>query len=114
MDSATLDWPFFTDAHRELAAKLDQWARHEITEGVAGGGDEDVDAACRSLVKKLGDAGWLRYTVPAAYGGALDQLDVRSLCIARETIARISGLADTSFAMQGLGAGRLHCSAPIH
>jgi alkylation response protein AidB-like acyl-CoA dehydrogenase len=40
-----------------------------------------------------------------AYGGAHDQLDVRSLCIARETLARISGLADFSFAMQGLGAG---------
>ena len=105
MDSATLDWPFFTDAHRELAATLDQWAKKEITEGIAGTDERDVDEACRSLVKKLGRAGWLKYTVPAAYGGAHDQLDVRSLCIARETLARISGLADFSFAMQGLGAG---------
>jgi alkylation response protein AidB-like acyl-CoA dehydrogenase len=57
------------------------------------------------LVKKLGHGGWLKYTVPAAYGGIHDQLDVRSLCIVRETLARISGLADFSFAMQGLGAG---------
>lgn len=105
MDSATLDWPFFTGAHRELAATLDQWAKKEITEGIAGTDERDVDEACRSLVKKLGRAGWLKYTVPAAYGGAHDQLDVRSLCIARETLARISGLADFSFAMQGLGAG---------
>jgi alkylation response protein AidB-like acyl-CoA dehydrogenase len=105
VDSATLDWPFFTDSHRELAAKLDRWARKEITEGVAGADERDVDEACRSLVKKLGRSGWLKYTVPAAYGGAHDQLDVRSLCIARETLARISGLADFSFAMQGLGAG---------
>ena len=105
MDSATLDWPFFNDTHRELAATLDQWAKKEITEGIAGTDERDVDEACRSLVKKLGRAGWLKYTVPAAYGGAHDQLDVRSLCIARETLARISGLADFSFAMQGLGAG---------
>lgn len=105
MDSATLDWPFFTDAHRELAAKLGEWAKKEITEGVAGSDERDVDEACRSVVKKLGRGGWLKYTVPAAYGGAHEQLDVRSLCIARETLARISGLADFSFAMQGLGAG---------
>ena len=101
MDSATLDWPFFADAHRDLAAKLDKWAKQEI----AGGDEQDVDEACRSLVKKLGRAGWLKYAVPASYGGALDQLDVRSLCIVRETLSRISGLADFSFAMQGLGAG---------
>jgi alkylation response protein AidB-like acyl-CoA dehydrogenase len=101
VDSATLDWPFFADAHRDLAAKLDKWAKQEI----AGGDQQDVDEACRSLVKKLGRAGWLKYAVPAAYGGALDQLDVRSLCIVRETLSRISGLADFSFAMQGLGAG---------
>src|SRR6476661_6707090 len=34
-----------------------------------------------------------------------DKLDVRSLCIARETLARVSGLADFAFAMQGLGSG---------
>ena len=101
MDSATLDWPFFADAHRDLAAKLDKWAKQEI----AGSDQQDADEACRSLVKKLGRAGWLKYAVPAAYGGALEQLDVRSLCIVRETLSRISGLADFSFAMQGLGAG---------
>jgi len=105
VDSATLDWPFFTDAHRELAAKLDKWAKQEVTEGIAGADERNVDEACRSVVKKLGRAGWLKYTVPAAYGGVHEQLDVRSLCIARETLARISGLADFSFAMQGLGAG---------
>ena len=105
MDSATLDWPFFAESHRQLAANLDTWARREITERLAGSDDQDVDEACRSLVKKLGTAGWLKYVVPAAYGGAHEQLDVRSLCIARETLSRISGLADFAFAMQGLGSG---------
>jgi acyl-CoA dehydrogenase len=43
--------------------------------------------------------------VPSNYGGALPSLDVRSLCIARETLAYRSALADFAFAMQGLGAG---------
>lgn len=102
MDSATLDWPFFAESHRELAANIDTWAKQEITGESAGG---DVDEACRSLVKKLGKAGWLKYCIPSAYGGANEHLDVRSLCIARETLSRISGLADFSFAMQGLGSG---------
>ncbi|HUQ18315.1 MAG TPA: acyl-CoA dehydrogenase family protein [Gemmatimonadaceae bacterium] len=106
MNSATLDWPFFDAQHRDLARKLDKWARREITEGVAGQPDEvDTDEACRSLIRKLGEGGWLRYTVPAPYGGLLGNLDVRSLCVIRETLSRISGLADISFAMQGLGAG---------
>jgi acyl-CoA dehydrogenase len=105
VDSATLDWPFFTDSHRDLAARLDKWAKQEITEGIAGKDEPDVDVACRALVKKLGQGGWLKYAVPAAHGGIHDKLDVRSLCIARETLARVSGLADFSFAMQGLGAG---------
>jgi alkylation response protein AidB-like acyl-CoA dehydrogenase len=65
----------------------------------------DVDAECRALVRRLGRAGWLRYAVPAAHGGAFERLDVRALCLARETLARADGLADFAFAMQGLGAG---------
>jgi acyl-CoA dehydrogenase len=101
VNSATLEWPFFDDAHRDLAARLGAWADTdlEINSG------QDVDNECRSLVNQLGEAGWLRYGIPAAYGGIHDELDVRSLCIARETLARVSGLADFAFAMQGLGAG---------
>ncbi|HVF39552.1 MAG TPA: acyl-CoA dehydrogenase family protein [Gemmatimonadaceae bacterium] len=113
MDSATLSWPFFTDSHRNFAASLKEWAEREIDDGSESGRDgtgakstdESVDNTCRNLVKKLGEAGWLRYGIPASHGGVTEQLDVRSLCIARETLARISGLADFSFAMQALGSG---------
>ena len=103
MDSATLDWPFFDNPHRLFAASLQAWAKDEIEAHATA--QVDVDAACKRLVKQLGDAGWLRYAVPAEFGGIHKQLDVRSLCIARETLARVSGLADFTFAMQGLGAG---------
>jgi acyl-CoA dehydrogenase len=98
-----LDWPFYDEAHRRLAADLGHWA------AAAGLGADhaDTDAACRALVRALGDAGWLRYCVPAAYGGALAALDSRSLCLARETLAWHDGLADFTFAMQGLGSGAI-------
>jgi acyl-CoA dehydrogenase len=86
-----------------LAARLESWCESNLGD-VHG---EDVDAACRAVVLKLGKAGWLRYCVPAAYGGKHDTLDVRSLALIRETLARHSGLADFAFAMQGLGSGAI-------
>jgi len=97
-DTRYLDWPFFDAPHRELARVLDAWA----TANVAHGSDDDVDAVCRTLVKALGDAGWLRYAV--ASNGAFD---TRAICLIRETLARYSGLADFAFAMQGLGSGTI-------
>ena len=102
-DKSFLDWPFLEPAHRELAASLDAWAADNL-----GGIDEaDVDAACRELVRRLAADSWLDHCVPAAYGGASEKLDVRALCLIRETLARHSGLADFAFAMQGLGSGAI-------
>lgn len=102
-DRTFLDWPFFEPAHRELAASLDAWAKenlHDIDE-------TDVDAACRELVHRLAVGKWLDHCVPAAFGGISEKLDVRALCLIRETLARHSGLADFAFAMQGLGSGAI-------
>ncbi len=98
----TFTWPFFDDEHRALATALRDWAAREVSQRHD---EPDTDATCRTLVKQLGDAGWLRYTVPAAFGGMHERLDVRSLCIARESLARVSALADFAFAMQGVGSG---------
>jgi alkylation response protein AidB-like acyl-CoA dehydrogenase len=95
------DLPFFSDEHRAFAVALRSWAKGNIQEADS----RDVDEACRSYVKALGSDGWLGYAVPAAFGGVHEQLDVRSLCIARETLGSFSGLLDFAFAMQGLGAG---------
>jgi acyl-CoA dehydrogenase len=101
-DRSFLEWPFFDDSHRRLAAALEEWCAAELPVDGA-----DVDEACRGLVKKLGEGGWLRYCVPAAHGGVHETLDVRSLCLIRETLARHDGLADFAFAMQGLGSGAI-------
>ena len=99
-----LDWPFFEDRHRVLAASLERWAEKALagTEPA----DVDVDAACRSLVARLGADGWLMHAAVDPANPACP-LDVRSLCIIRETLARHDGLADFAFAMQGLGAGAI-------
>jgi acyl-CoA dehydrogenase len=102
-DRSFLEWPFFDDGHRRLAEELEAWCGRELSDEKPG----DVDAACRDLVKRLGAGGWLRYCVPAAFGGVHDNFDVRSLCLIRETLARHSGLADFAFAMQGLGSGTI-------
>jgi acyl-CoA dehydrogenase len=103
-DRSFLDWPFFDESHRQLARELEAWCESEL---VLPHDEEDIDGACRSLVRKLGEAGWLRYCVPASHGGRLERLDVRSLSLIRETLARHCGLADFVFAMQGLGSGTI-------
>jgi acyl-CoA dehydrogenase len=103
-DKSYLDWPFFAPAHAALEQELDAWAAQHIHAGHG----HDVDAACRQLVRQLGDAGWLRHAIGGTqYGGALDAIDTRAICLIRETLARHSGLADFAFAMQGLGSGAI-------
>ena len=99
--SGHLALPFFDAVHRELAARLTPWAAQQMVD------ESDDRRACRQWVRLLGDAGWLRYCVPAAFGGALDKLDSRALVILRETLAFHSPLADFALAMQGLGSGAI-------
>ncbi len=104
IDLAHLAWPFFGDTHRQFALGLSQWANRSV---VAHIDRADVDRTCRVLVRELGDAGWLKAIVPAAFGGLSDKIDVRTLCLARETLAWHDSLADFAFAMQGLGTGSI-------
>ncbi len=96
-----LSLPFFSSLHAELAQGLSDWVPQQDVD------ETDDRAACKTWVRKLGDAGWLRYAVPAAFGGALPELDSRALVILRETLAFHSPLADFAFAMQGLGSGAI-------
>ncbi|PZR00140.1 MAG: acyl-CoA dehydrogenase [Cereibacter sphaeroides] len=95
-DRSFLDWPFFEPRHRELAEALEVWAAANLSVD-----HHDVDAACKGLVAALGQGGWLAHSG----AGEGEPLDVRSLCLIRETLARHDGLADFAFAMQGLGMG---------
>jgi acyl-CoA dehydrogenase len=95
-DRSFLDWPFFEDRHRDLAARLEAWCAVHLPVDHA-----DIDAACRGLVAALGAGGWLRHSA----AGEGERLDVRTVCLIREGLARHDALADFAFAMQGLGMG---------
>lgn len=99
-DRSFLGWPFFDERHRDHARRLDEWCARHLP--VAHG---DVDNACRNLVAMLGRDGWLMPTAVEPEGDGV--LDVRTLCLTRETLARHDGLADFAFAMQGLGTGAI-------
>ena len=96
MDKSFLNWPFFEDKHRALQAEVDAWAAKNLPADHG-----NVDAACKKLVADLGAAGFLQHSGASES----EKLDVRSLCLIRETLARHDGLADFAFAMQGLGMG---------
>jgi acyl-CoA dehydrogenase len=106
-DLTYLDWPFFDDAHRKFAEELTAWAKKEIAplEGDDHSTLDALDKSFKHLIKKLGESGWLKYTIPQAYGGALETFDVRHMALARSILGYHSGLADFAFAMQGLGSG---------
>ena len=99
-DRTYLDWPFFTPAHRALAARAEAWAQAHA-ERLAD--EHDVDASCRRLVAAMGADGLLDLAVPPPG----TRLDVRSLCLLRDILGRHAGLADFAFAMQGLGTGAI-------
>ena len=85
-----LEWPFFEDRHREFAA----WAADASPER---GGDRPRRALPRVRRARSPTAG--------CRPRVAEPLDVRTLCLARETLAYHDALADFAFAMQGLGAG---------
>ena len=108
MNLSHLDWPFFEKRHRDLAMAVAEWLTTLPAE-VRGtdNGPTSADAACRDWVQRLGAAGHLKYCVPSAWGGALEMVESRSLCVLREALAAHDALADFAFAMQGLGSGAI-------
>lgn len=95
-------WPFFEPHHDELALAVRAFAAQELE--LHAQRDEHERERARELVRLMATEGLLRYVAPAAWGGLWPGLDVRSLCLIREGLAYGSGLADTMFAMQGLGS----------
>ncbi|MCH8266617.1 MAG: acyl-CoA dehydrogenase family protein [Acidobacteria bacterium] len=93
---------FFEPEHRALAAELDRFARSEVEPRSAEEADDTAQAL--DFIQRLARGGWLRYVVPRSFGGVHPHLDLRSVCLIRRGLARYSSLADTMFAMQGLGS----------
>lgn len=96
-----IDLPYFEARHRTLADRLRDI---DATFGpIADRGEAGlVDAAGRDALRACAAIGLCRLLVPAEFGG--DGLDLRSVCLARESLAASSGLADAVYAVQGLGS----------
>jgi acyl-CoA dehydrogenase len=107
--AAHLAWPFFEASHRDFKASLQDWTSKQFAN--LHGHDEArdaIDKECVSLVKALGQGGWLKPAIAGkAHGGASEVIDTRTICLLREELAWHHGLADFAFAMQGLGSGAI-------
>ena len=107
--SAHLAWPFFDESHRTFKANLQTWT-HQKFAGMHGHDEsrDAIDRECVSLVKALGQGGWLKPAIAGkTHGGTADVIDTRAICLLREELAWHHGLADFAFAMQGLGSGAI-------
>ncbi len=98
-DLSFLGWPFFEPRHAVWREQVAAFAKTRVAGLVD---HHDADGSCRRLVAAMGGAGLLTPTVVEDDGG---RFDVRTLCLARETLAYHDGLADFAFALQGLGSG---------
>lgn len=90
---------FFDGPHRALGEELER--------SLADHDGKLHDPA--NVIPRLGELNLLRLLVPAGQGGGAwgrggTTVDVRALCVAREAIAYVSPLADSIFAVQGLGS----------
>ena len=90
--------PYLDDRHRALAEKVRAFGDKHLR---ASADDEARPAErTREIAQKLAEAGLLASAVRPPHG----TMDVRSLVAVREGLAYFSSLADTAFAMQGLGS----------
>jgi acyl-CoA dehydrogenase len=107
--AAHLAWPFFEASHRDFKVSLQDWTSKQFA-GLHGHDEsrDAIDKECVSLVKALGQGGWLKPAIAGkAHGGASEVIDTRTICLLREELAWHHGLADFAFAMQGLGSGAI-------
>jgi acyl-CoA dehydrogenase len=94
--------PFFSQDQIVLRARVREWTeRHLFTDGSH---ESDVETSARTHLQQLAQEGFLRYIVPAAYGGVRTEVQARDFCILREELARGDALADAMFAVQALAS----------
>ncbi len=99
--------PFFDDRHRALATRL-----AAVLPGGKAGLEHDALTAAREMgAREASTLGLYPYLVPERHGGSAvgkpaDEryVDVRSLVLVREGLAQVSPMADSIFAVQGLGS----------
>ena len=94
---------FLDPRHLDVADEILRFAQREIASLPVPSGDAAARVQARDLLGILGRGGWCGYAVESAWGGQPSGPDLRALCLIRETLAAVSPLADSVFALQGLG-----------
>jgi acyl-CoA dehydrogenase len=90
--------PFFEEPHLALAQAVRAFGDKHLRAWAAD--EQDPAGRTREVARLLAEAHLLEWAVPPPFGC----LDLRGLVTVREQLAYFSGLADTAFAMQGLGS----------
>ena len=106
MDQFIANLPFFSPEHRAIAETIASFAKAEVEPHALD--EDDVDQRTRYYVQALASAGILNYAV------AKESLNIRAVCLIRESLAYYSALADLAFVMQGLGTFAISEAAPEH
>jgi len=96
MSSPPLD-PFLDPRHVELAGQVRAFGEKRLRSMAHD--ESDPAAQTRQAAHLLAGKQILRAAIPAPYGA----MDLRSLVVVREALAYFSSLADSAFAIQGLG-----------
>jgi alkylation response protein AidB-like acyl-CoA dehydrogenase len=86
---------FLDERHLELRHHAQTWAE---------AADFEHDHDAKRIIARLAEAELLRACVPSAYGGLRETVELRDLVVLRSVLGYRSSLADTMFAMQGLGS----------
>jgi acyl-CoA dehydrogenase len=90
--------PFYEERHEMLSQKVRAFGDKRLRSRAHA--EEDSPAATRTVALLLASADLLGPAVPPPHGS----MDLRSLVVVREGLAYFSGLADATFATQGLGS----------
>jgi acyl-CoA dehydrogenase len=90
--------PFYEERHEKLAEKVRAFGDKRLRSRAHA--EEDVAAATRAVALLMASHDLLGAGVPPPHGS----MDLRSLVVVREGLAYFSGLADATFATQGLGS----------
>src|SRR5258706_2596415 len=90
------------ERHLELRKRAQAWADARV----------ETEHDPRALVAGMAQAGLLAACVPSAYGGLRERVELRDLVVVRAALAYRSSLADTMFAMQGLGSHPVTLAGP--
>lgn len=99
--------PFLEPEHLVLAVELEVFVEEQIAPLGSPLDDADGRVQARTVLERLGKAGWAAYAVPPGAGGAERAPGLRTCCLIREALAYASPLADAVFALQALGSGPL-------